>query len=329
MLQGQARYRFRVDIDRYNPVSVRPPFTLEVNGARVSTNNDGIISLVLDPASRFISVQSLDARYRILYPAGGQVLIPASSQDIPNIVIGKPSPRQTTQEAIGILKQLDSIRQYLQAERRDKLDTLLLARQDSILAEAHKRYALTDRDLRTAREVMEGRDLNFREISGAFSHYLNQAKNLRDAFANIASFAFSNPKALRLLDSTITLYSATYDTIYNQHAAWEQHLRDFWFSTELALGFHNLSDFALNDLHREYFLMLNVDVIKKINTYFNETSARKKRSLKEEVISHIKGVLPHLDNRLGILDTKTGAFLGNLQSLTGDYQGITPPNQVP
>lgn len=325
--QGQSKYNFQLLIDKYNPVKISMPVTLEVNGARVTTNNDGIFSLDLKPADRFITIHSLDPRYLITYPLNGTVFIPVNNLDIPNILLGMPSPQQTTQEAIKILRQLDSIRNDLKEAHAGNLDQVLVQRQDSILALAKKNYSISDADLRTAREVMEGRDHNFNRISVGLNNYLNQAKNLKDAFAQIAAFAFNNAKALKLLDSTIYLYSAAYDTLNNNHAAWEQAIRNFWFSAELALNFQNVIDFTLNDLHREYFLILNEEVIHQINAFLNESNTKKKNALKQSVISQINAVIPQLNNRLNILDTKTNIFLNTMQSMNNDYHVTLTSNQ--
>lgn len=326
-LQAQNQYSFQVLIDPFNPVSIPMPVTLEVNGARVTSNNDGLFRLYLKTSDRYITVQSTDPAYRITFPPNGTVFLPVNPADIPQIMMGMPGKQQTTREAILILKQLDSVRHDLKQAKVANLDQELLKRQDSLLSVARKKYAITDADLRTAREVMEGRERNFSRISTALNNYLNQAKNLRDALEQLGRFALDNPKAFRLLDSTIYLYSAAYDSINSNHVAWQQAIRNYWFSGELALGFQNVTDFTLNDLHREYFLTLNEDIIRQINAYLNESNRKKKKALRETVISSINSVLPHLDSRLAILDTKTNMFLSTMQSMNNDYQAIVTSNQ--
>ena len=290
-------------------------FALLVNGENVITNDGGIINLTLNAAVDNVLVQSFNKQqYVIRYPDNGTILLPRNPQDVIRVLVGEPSSRELSDtykkkiaaELLMLQKKLDSIN-----VSNETLKTSLLKKIDSLLAEA-KKNNINEEELRTEREMMLGRDQYFPEISAALAGYVNEARDLNDAFSNL-SLAFSRREAYDQLIQSIKNYNEVYEKLNAHNTGYEKAITDFWKSRELGYSFHNLMDFALNEIHRPYVLPLN-DVSRKINEYYTLTNKRDKRTLKQEILNNLDDSSRQLSRRIIILAEKANTIITILKS---------------
>jgi hypothetical protein len=87
----------------------------------------------------------------------------------------------------------------------------------------------------------------------------------------------------------------------------------YWESPELASGFHNVFDYAINNIHRTNILILNTLFIQKANMYIHEKNKKKRKDLKDQITGTLNTILPILDNNLVVLETKTKYIIGKLE----------------
>jgi len=78
------------------------------------------------------------------------------------------------------------------------------------------------------------------------------------------------------------------------------------------MGFHNVIDFALNDIHRATIIPLNTTIISKANEYNMERKRKRKEELKKELQAGLDMIIPILDNDLGILSDKVQSCIAKL-----------------
>ncbi|HEY8917801.1 MAG TPA: hypothetical protein VIM87_15260 [Chitinophaga sp.] len=298
--------------------------TFLFNGSRQSTNTQGMAYITLDNRNRPpINIRPVDEReYTIV---GNEVIyLPPNANIITTVTIVRSSQKEAAaaEEISKLYRQQNIDRKEMDSIRRTNqvMYTQMLNRQDSILKTVMKNFKVTESDLRSARELMEGRDKYFGIISGNLEGYLNEAKDVRDAFQNLVLYSLENPKSFKLLDSTIEVYNQYYNQLNNTNAECEKAVQDYWKSYELAMSYHNLVDFSINNIHRASIIPLNASLIRKINTYLNEPSKKKRNTLKQELILELNSILPVFDNNIGILDVKIKGFITNLKAKR-DFQG--------
>ncbi|GAA0547387.1 hypothetical protein [Chitinophaga japonensis] len=296
--------------------------TLLFNGSRQTANGQGMIFVTVDNQDHPpFTISPVDGReYTIV---GNEVIyLPPDPAATTTVTIVRPGLKEKAalQELYLLYrkleidrKQVDSIRDVNQSLYEKKL---LL--QDSILKAVTRHYKISEADLRTATELLEGRDKYFTLVSQSIEGYLNEAKDIKDAFHHLVTFSFKNPKSFKLLDSTMQVYNKYYNELNNNNAEYERAIGNYWKSRELSMGFHNLVDFAINNVHRASILPLNTTVIHKLNEYLNESSGRRKKTLRKELTATLEPIIPMLDNNLDILDVKVKAYIGRLQLLKKD-----------
>ncbi|WP_217604574.1 hypothetical protein [Chitinophaga sp. GbtcB8] len=294
------------------------------NGSRQSTNTQGMAYITLDNRKTLpINIRPVDEReYTIV--GNETIYLPPSADIITTITIVRSSQKEAAaaEEITKLYRQQNMDRKEMDSIRRvdQAMYTQMLSKQDTILKTVMKNFKVTETELRSARELMEGRDKYFGIISGNLEGYLNEAKDVRDAFQNLVMYSLENPKSFKLLDSTIEVYNQYYNQLNNTNAECEKAVQDYWKSYELAMSYHNLVDFSINNIHRASIIPLNASLIRKINVYLNEPSKKKRNTLKQELTLELNSILPVFDNNIGILDVKIKGFITNLRAKR-DFQG--------
>jgi len=292
---------------------------LIINGTRQTTDPQGMIYLTLNSSVQSIRVDSPDEGDYVLAESsrGGMINLPANPQAITTILLRNPNNKEKAFRELNTFyknnnierKQIDSLKNVNYAKYEE-----IIRMQDSIYRELTSHYKISETDLRNASEIMDGRDRYFQSVSFSLQGFLNEAKDIRDAFKKLIEFSLENPKAFKLLDSTIRAYNDYYLLLNNNRDEYERAIENYWKSFELAMGFHNTVDFALNDVHRANIIPLNTTIIQKANEYISETNKKQKKELKSQLQSNLDLILPVLDNDLGILDDKIQSCIAKLSA---------------
>ena len=305
------KYKFQVK-DEKN--IIRKNLVLIANGENVITNASGIFTLTLNNSLINIAVQSPDEKkFVIRYPSSGIISLPRGAENLIEIKIAEPTKADEANTAKNQLAdQITKIDKQIRNLKNDdeQLKKILLKRIDSLFAVGQKKNISRD-ELRTARELMVGRDTSFPKISLTLANYINEAKDLSDAL-KLADMALTQQGARTQLIDAIKTYNPFYEELNGKKDEYEKNVGAFWQSKELSYNFLNLADFALNEIHRPYILPLN-DLIEKMNRYSME-SGRKKRELKSEILAESKIITRNLDTRLVILSEKNNTLMTILKS---------------
>lgn len=314
LLAAQAeKYKFQVKDDKQ---AVQKNRVLIANGENVITNASGVFILTLNTNLFNIAVQSADEnKYVIRYPASGIISLPKNPSDVVDITIAAPTRNdQANTMKNKLANQITKIdKEILNLKSSDEqLKRILLKRIDSLFA-VGQRNNINRNDLRTARELMIGRDTSFPKISFTLNTYVNEARDLSDAL-KLADLALTEKGARDQLIDAIKTYNPVYEELNSRKDEYEKSIGAFWQSKELSYNFLNLTDFSLNEIHRPYILPLN-DLLEKINRYSIAKGGKAKRELKKEILDEAERATKDLDRRLVILGEKSNTLQTILKSL--------------
>lgn len=286
-------------------------FELTFNGHAVKANSSGIVFFTRENASKDILISLRDSNYVVISPKS--IGFPEDPRFITTIVLHKKTETEKAYKTL--VKMLDKKNIYIgdAISKNTKASQKMQEAIDSVLKVVTQKYKISNNDLRRASEILAGRDKYFNLISASLEGYLNEAKDIRDIFKNMLSFSLENPKSFFLFDSAIKVYNNSYNDLNTYNNEYEKAVETYWESAELASGFHNVFDYAINDIHRTNILALNTLFIQKANMYIHEKNKKKRKELKEQITLTLNSVLPILDNNLVVLENKTKYIIGKLE----------------
>jgi hypothetical protein len=310
-------YSFKIEILSENNATITAPFIqILFDGHLQKANQDGFIYLVPGNNSGEVMVSVPDQR-EFMIVGSTAIPLPADRQKSITIVVRKPTvTEKAVQQVDRDLKKLNiRIDQLDSIKRMDYTQYLQMTRAiDSVYKGTTQKFQISEPDLRSATEKMQGRDKYFAAITVSLEDYLNEAKDIRDIFRNMLLFSLENPKSFKLFDSTIYVYNRAYNVLNDNNNDYEKAVVDFWDSKELSLGFHNVFDFAINNIHRASILPLNSLLNEKVNEYIHEKNRSERKTLKTEITATLNAVIPILENNLTILESKIRYYIGELES---------------
>jgi hypothetical protein len=147
-------------------------------------------------------------------------------------------------------------------------------------------------------------------ISSTLTDYINEAKDLKDAYQFLGIQAMESRQALAKLTDALEQYNRAFEKLNKERLTYEKYVDIFWKRDVLTLEFKNLMDYALGDLHSVNILTLN----QKLSTINDIANARIKRAseAKRELTKDISEEVPRLDKRLQELERRTNRILYDL-----------------
>jgi hypothetical protein len=147
-------------------------------------------------------------------------------------------------------------------------------------------------------------------ISSTLTDYINEAKDLKDAFQFLGIQATESRAAMAKLTDALEQYNRAFEKLNKERLTYEKYVDIFWKRDVLTLEFKNLMDYALGDLHSVNILTLN----QKLSTINDIANARIKRAgeAKKELAKDISEEVPRLDKRLQELERRTNRILYDL-----------------
>lgn len=269
LIQATAQttaYKFRI---RYSNYSALSNTKFLINGQQLSTDPQGIISLSIPNQLTFANIGSIDAKlYTIDYPMEGRANLPKDNSVFVDIYVSTPKPdpvRLVAREIARANASADALLlKKLQEETRRGYDSIVL-----LLSRKNK-----PPDQLLAKGRMEFLPL----ITSALNQYLNEARDVNDAFA-VLKRAPDNPAAVRQFSDAILSYNAIFELLNGNKSTYEQAINTYWKSRELSLKFSNLVDFTIEDLHKPYLLEINYTFFDRIYDYKQEQNKSRKREL--------------------------------------------------
>lgn len=162
----------------------------------------------------------------------------------------------------------------------------------------------------TRNVAVSNKDDAYPVISSTLTDYINEAKDLKDAFQFLGIQATESRQALAKLTDALEQYNRAFEKLNKERLTYEKYVDIFWKRDILTLEFKNLMDYALGDLHGVNILTLN----QKLSTINDIANARIKRTgdAKKELAKDISEEVPRLDKRLQELERRTNRILYDL-----------------
>ena len=301
---GQGTFTFKAKVI-HNKKGLMKNITVLINSNPAVTNDAGILVIGLPNNTTHVKVALQQTDYTILYPTAGYVAIPRDLNDMPEIIIGSPTDNTYLNQYLSLYKEIKNnnsagVTQMSQLYR--KLDSL----QAALL-----QMNYTESELRTAKDMQDGRDKYYKEISENLNDFTSRAIDLKTAFEYVSAYAFDNPSALQQLNKAVTDYTEVYNDLNRQRNNYEKYLADYWQNDSLTLHYTNLIQYALDTIHTGKFFPMKDD-INSINQYF---SGSKSKELKDKIQQHVKEETVALQTMLEALKQRNILFQKELTIL--------------
>jgi len=295
-----VRYKFRVRFEDYRPLANA---SFSINGQALYTDNRGIIDLSIPGRLSYAFVESgNDKAYAIKYPVDGRAVLPKDSMDFVDIFISQPSnsfltssdmTKISTAVGKGMSNASMALMKQLEEQHRRIYDSLVALFKTNVMDDAR---------------LAKGRLEFFPLISHTLNHYLNEARDLNDAFSALGA-ALNNRGAYDQLSASIYDYTSIYEFLNANKSTYEQAIYTYWNSKELSLKFSSLIDFTLDEIHKSYILDINFSFIDRIYAFVNEKDRRRKQELQAQLEKDIAERYAVIGRRLTILGERISAFI--------------------
>jgi hypothetical protein len=161
--------------------------------------------------------------------------------------------------------------------------------------------------------VISNKDEAYPEISNTITNYINEAKDLKDAFQFSAAQALESRQALKSLSEAVDQYNLAYEKLNKERFTYEKYVDSYWKKDILTLEFKNLMDYAIGDLHTVNILTLS-EKIRVMNDLYQGRikGSRKISDTKKELTKDISEEVVKLDKRLQELERRANRVLYNL-----------------
>lgn len=287
----------------HNKKGLMKNITVLVNSNPAVTNDAGIFVIGLPNSTTHVKVALQQGEYTILYPTAGYVAIPRDLNDMPEIFIGSPNDNTYLNQYLALYKEIknnNSAGVTQMSQLYKKLDSL----QAALL-----QMNYTESELRSAKDMQDGRDKYYKEISENLNDFTSRAIDLKTAFEYVVDYAFDNPSALQQLNKAITDYTNVYNILNRQRNNYEKYLAEYWQNDSLTLHYTSLVEYALDTIHTGKFFQMK-DQINLINQYF---SGSKSKELKDKIQQDIKKATATLQPMLEVLKRRNTLFQKELE----------------
>jgi len=157
---------------------------------------------------------------------------------------------------------------------------------------------------------VNNKDEAYQIMQSAVIDYINEAKDLKDAFQMLGIQATESRQAMTRLSDAMEQYNRTFEKLNKERLTYEKYVQLFWDREVLTLEFKNLMDYALGELHSVNILTLN-QKISVINDLAN-SRVKHPNEVKRELAKDINEEVPKLDKRLQELERRTNRILHDL-----------------
>ena len=253
-------------------------FSLLVNSNVAVTNDAGIFVIPLNNSVNHVKIQLQQNNFVVLYPTAGFVYVPRDLNDMPEIIIGSNTDNTFLNQYLYLYKALKNNKSSASTEINTintKLDSL-----QKMLLQLH----YTETEIRAAKEMQDGKDKYYPEISQNLYEFVSRAFDLRASFQYVSDFAFDNTAATQKLHDAVTDYTGIYNIMNRQRNNYQKQIEDYWQNDSLSAEYNSLISYALDSLHANQLFPLQTDIT-LINEYF---MGKKSKELKEKIQQHIK-----------------------------------------
>ena len=284
-----------------NNISVR----LVDQGSGV-TGTDGEFAIAVSNTVASVTLSLVNSNWDIIYPIGGKISIPKDTSEVVDVIVGN-SPKTILTQALA--KSNNEIKSSLLklGVKQDGIEQALTEFRNEIQAMSNIKLE----DLRDQIDLANKREQFYPVLTSAINNYINEAKDLKDAFKFIARHAFDDNQALQVLTDAVNSYSAAYEDINNKHSGYEKMVDDLWNSESKSGEVRDFFKYALGELHSANIFTLNLK-IRDINDYNRGNFKGSKKAFKETILREIESSDLQLERRLEELDNRAQVVLTKL-----------------
>jgi hypothetical protein len=175
----------------------------------------------------------------------------------------------------------------------------------SKISELNSTLVLTNRSV-----AVTSKDEAYPEMANSLTDYINEAKDLKDAFQFLIPQAMESRQALAKLTDAMEQYNRAFEKLNRERLTYEKYVGIFWKRDILTLEFKSLMDYALGETHSVNILTLNQKVT-AINDVVNNR-VKRPGEVKKELTKDIGEEVIRLDKRLQELERRTNRILYDL-----------------
>jgi uncharacterized protein YueI len=274
-----------------------------------TSGTDGIFSVAIPTDVNEVTVELVDGNSTIIYPRGGKTSVPRDPNTISEFIVGEPTMSILTR---AIAKSNNEIKSNL-----EQIGISQGAIEETLVAFRNDIQALTDikiSDLKKEIELEDRQSLFYQEMSTTLLNYINEAKDIKDAFKFVSRHAFEDQQALILLSDAVNNYNSAFEEMNKKHSTYELEIQNLWQSESRTSEAREVFNYALGELHSSNIFVLNL-ALEDINRYFRgDIRTSEKRKIKEDILKEIDRTELQLDRRLAELDKRAQIFLANLKN---------------
>lgn len=270
------------------------------------TGTDGKFEIAIKGDVREVTVELVSSDWKIIYPTGGKALVPVDENKSTEFIVGD-SPKDVLTKAVA--KSNNEIKERLSklGVKQDAIEQTLTAFRNEIQQMSDIKLS----DLRDQIDLDAKRTEFYPVLASAINDYINEAKDIKDAFKFTSQHAFDDNQALQVLVGAVESYNVAFEEINKKHAGYEKTVLDLWQSEAKAGEVRELFNYALGELHSANIFTLNLK-IKDINDYNRGHYKGSKKAFKETITREIETTELQLERRLDELNKRAQVVLSKL-----------------
>ena len=306
--QGTRTFKGRlISLTGDNNMVKRVPIRIVGVNSGLTTDDGSFTIAISDKISELTLSLDSNTKNSIVSPVGGKVNVPANPGAITDFYVGE-APEALLRKAIA--KSSSDIKQSLEklGIKQDGIDQTLSA----FMLQIQQMTNIKITDLRNELEIENQRRAFYPSFSAMMMNYINEAKDIKDAFKFTANHAFEDPLALKVLNQAIENYNAAYEKLNNSRRNDEKTVMDLWEGSDKVSEVRELFNFALGTVHAENIYVLNTKG-NDINDYNRgEYHKMKKNAFKASVVREIEFLIFKLEKVLSELDNRSQIVLSRL-----------------
>jgi hypothetical protein len=144
-------------------------------------------------------------------------------------------------------------------------------------------------------------------ISSTLEDYLNQVKDVKDAFRTNTDRDFNDRQAFEALSQTTLKYNAIFEKINKERPVYENFLEEYWKNPVTTTQFASLMEYTLGEVHRVSVLTLN-QYVNELNT----PKIRKSKTDRTILIRDINQQTAQLAKKIELLEDRKTKMLNVL-----------------
>jgi hypothetical protein len=262
------------------------------------TNDAGVFIISLPKNTNRVKVSLSKSNYNILFPFGGLVLLPRDPNDVPQIIIGNVQENAYMQQYLSLYRLIKN----RPVSTGAPIDVQGLKNKMDSLQKLLIQLNYTETELRTAKELQDGKDNYLPEINGDLADFKIKAADLKTAFKYVSDYAFENPAALERLATAINNYNIAFNNLERQRVNYEKRIADYWQDESLTTNFRSLSSLALDTIHRQKIYPMQ-ETIGQIRDYLvrGNKNAGLKKSIQDNIarmVQDLEALLPRFETEV-------------------------------